>query len=145
MSTEGKIILKQVSKPRSESLDDLVSWFCEAFGLSDEKHSIEQEILKEITSASITGNGLTSKELAKKLEIPRTTTIYHINRLISIGLATRKGRKYLLREVDMKGTIEAMQADLAREFERMLEFADMLDKMLIGGDYGRRKERRSKK
>ncbi|MEM3272713.1 MAG: winged helix-turn-helix transcriptional regulator [Candidatus Micrarchaeaceae archaeon] len=145
MGAEEKVIVRQVGKPKSENVDSLVSWFCKAFGLSEDKHSIEQEILKEITAASLTGNGLTSKELAQKLEIPRTTTIYHINRLISIGLATRRGRRYLLREADMESTIEAMQADIIREFERMLEFADMLDKMLIGGDYGGRKERRSKK
>ncbi|MEM0124195.1 MAG: hypothetical protein QXF41_01455, partial [Candidatus Micrarchaeaceae archaeon] len=69
----------------------------------------------------------------------------HINRLISIGLATRRGRRYLLREADMESTIEAMQADIIREFERMLEFASRLDKILIGGDYGRREERRTKK
>ena len=87
-------------------------------------------LFKEIVSSSVSGEGITSKELNDKLEIPRTTVIYHLNRFIGSGLVVRKGCKYQLRSNDMKDTIEELQSDMLHEFNKTLEFAERFDKIL---------------
>lgn len=142
MATEEKLVIKPVSRPQHEDVDTLVSWFLQAFDLSDEKKSLEPVMLKEIIEGSKKGNGVTSKELNSKLETPRTTVIYHLNRFIYCGLVVRKGRKYYLRSEDMESTLEEMQADMMREFQRMMQMAEKLDEIIGEDTYGKRRERR---
>lgn len=142
MATEEKLVIKPVGRPQKEDVDTLVSWFLQAFDLSDEKKGLEPFMLKEIINGSRKGDGVTSKELNSKLEAPRTTVIYHLNRFIYSGLVVRKGRKYYLRSEDMESTLEELQADMMREFQRMMAMAEKLDDILEEDTHGRRKERR---
>ncbi len=137
MNTEERIAIRQVGKPQKESMDSLVFWFCESLDLPS-KEGIGPTMLKEIISSSIQGRGITSKELNRKLSAPRTTVIYNLNRLIYSGMVVRKGRKYYLREVDMTRTLEGLQADMDREFGRMIEFAEKIDAMIESDIYGRK-------
>ncbi|MDE1846251.1 MAG: hypothetical protein KGH53_03160 [Candidatus Micrarchaeota archaeon] len=141
MVAEEKIVVRQVQKPKKENVDTLVSWFLKSLDLSEE-NSLEPELLKKIVAANFEGSGITSMELHVRLETPRTTVIYHLNRFINSGLVVRKGRKYFLRATDMESTFEEMQADMVREFGRMMEFAEKFDQMMIGDVNGRKQEPR---
>ncbi|MGI0141266.1 MAG: hypothetical protein ACREBF_01275 [Candidatus Micrarchaeales archaeon] len=146
MAAEEKIVVRQVQRPQKENVDTFVSWFLKSLDLSENENALEPGMLKEIVSASFVGIGVTSKELNSKLDTPRTTVIYHLNRFISSGLVVRKGRKYFLRATDMESTIEEMQADMTREFGRMMQIAEKFDQMIMGDLYGRGKgQRRNKK
>ncbi len=142
MTSEEKMVIRQVGKPSKEDVDTLVAWFLQAFDLADSKKSVEPVMLKEIMNSSANGSGVTSKELNSRLETPRTTVIYHLNRFIYSGLVVRKGRRYYLRAMSMESTLEEMQADMTREFQRMMSMAEKLDEMFEEDMHGRRKERR---
>ncbi len=142
MVTEERMVIRQVSRPPREDVDTLVSWFLNSFDLTREKDTLEPVMLKEIINNSIKGSGVTSKELKRKLDTPRTTVIYHLNRFIYSGLVVRKGRRYYLRSDDMESTLEEMQADMTREFQRMMSMAEKLDEMLEEDMHGRRGRRR---
>ena len=101
-----------------------------------------QQRMLEIINKSIKGNGVTSMELKMRLGTPRTTVIYHLNRMIYSGIVVRKGRKYYLRSTDMASTLEELQADMQREFMRMIEFAQKMDAMFESDIYGRKRARR---
>ena len=141
MSSQEKIVIKTLSKPTNEDIDTLTDWFCKVFDLASEKDTLEPAMLSEIIKNSVTGEGTTSKVLNRKLSAPRSTVIYHLNRFIYTGLVVRKGRRYYLRSEDMEGTIEEMQADIEREFNRMLEFAQKMDSLLESGLYGKRRRK----
>ncbi|MDE1825936.1 MAG: helix-turn-helix transcriptional regulator [Candidatus Micrarchaeota archaeon] len=145
MANEEKIVVRQVQKPQKENVDTLVSWFLKSLDLSEKDDSLEPEMLKEIVGANREGSGITSLELHARLETPRTTVIYHLNRFISSGLVVRRGRKYFLRATDMESTFEEMQADMMREFNRMMEFAEKFDQMIVGDIHGRKQERKGTK
>lgn len=137
MPTEEKIIVKPVSKPQKESIDEITSWFIKSFGFSEDENSTEAKLFREIVSKSLKGPGITSKELNEELDMPRSTLVYQINRFINSGLVIRKGRHYYLRATDMESTIEELQADMLREFNRMIEFAEKLDRIMMGDIHGR--------
>ena len=140
MPVEERIIVRSIGKPSKDSIDEMTFWFCRAFDLASKDESMEPALLKEIVSASTSGSGVTSKELNARLDVPRTTVIYHLNRFICSGLIVRKGRKYFLRSEDMESTIEELQADMLREFSRMLEFAERFDEMMTGDALGEGRE-----
>ncbi|MDE1827750.1 MAG: hypothetical protein KGH54_00965 [Candidatus Micrarchaeota archaeon] len=139
MATGEKIAVRQIQKPQKENVDTLVSWFLKSLDISESEDTLEPGMLKQIVITSFEGVGITSRELNDKLETPRTTVIYHLNRFISSGLIVRRGRKYFLRATDMESTIEEMQADMEREFGRMMEIAEKFDQMMMGDIYGRGK------
>ncbi|MEM0200894.1 MAG: hypothetical protein QXD23_00635 [Candidatus Micrarchaeaceae archaeon] len=144
MAIIEKIVIKSVGRPEKEDIDHLSMWFCEVFDLGNKEDEIEPNILKEIIIKSNLGKGVTSKELNKDLEIPRSTVIYHLNRFIDVGLIIRKGRQYYLRSDDLKSTIEDMQAEMFREFNRVIDFAQRMDNILEVDFNGRGKKRKGR-
>ncbi len=142
MAPEEKLVIKQVGKPAKNDATALVTWFCESLDLGGDKGGLEPTMLKEILDKTLKGNGVTSKELNSKLETPRTTVIYHLNRFIYSGLVVRKGRKYYLRSTDMESTLEELRADMMRDFQRMMDVAQQLDNILEEDMYARRRTRK---
>ncbi len=142
MSSTEKLVIKALNKPAKGGQEEILEWFCEVFDLAGKNDPLEPEMLRQIAERSIKGEGITSKDLNKRLETPRSTVIYHLNRFIYSGLVVRKGRKYYLRSNDMTSTLEEMQAEMEREFNRMMELAGKLDKMLESEAYGRRRKER---
>ncbi|MGC8710271.1 MAG: hypothetical protein ACP5RF_01510 [Candidatus Micrarchaeia archaeon] len=140
MSAEGRLVIRQVAKPSKYTADEFVNWFCKVFNLSESRSSVEPKMLRIIASRSLSGEGVTSKELNKILSMPRSTAIYHLNRFINSGIAVRKGRKYYLRSESMEDTIEELQDDMLREFSKLMELAEKFDRIMEGESYGRGKK-----
>ncbi len=142
MAVTEKIVLRYVNRPSNMDIQELTGWFMKVFDLGDSEDWLEPAIFKEIVANMAGGKGVTSKVLNKKLDVPRSTIIYHLNRFICSGLVVRRGRKYYLRSEDMRGTIDELRADMEREFSRMMQFADMFDSLLEDGAYDRKKPRK---
>jgi predicted transcriptional regulator len=140
MSAGERLVIRQVAKPSKDTIDEFVNWFCKVFNLSESKSSAEPKMLRIIANRSFSYEGITSKELHKLLSMPRSTTIYHLNRFISSGIVVRKGRKYYLRSENMEDTIGELQDDMLREFNRMMDFAEKFDKLVESEVYGREKK-----
>lgn len=145
MPREEKIVIRTKAKPVKENVNELTDWFCQVFDLATRENQPEPELFKDIISKSITGDGVTSKELFTEFDIPRSTVIYHLNRFIATGLVIRKGRKYQLRAEDMESTIRELQSDMINEFNKLLSFAEKLDEEIEReASHGRGKEKRQR-
>lgn len=145
MKKSEKLVIKTVNRPPKENAAELWEWFCEVFDLGSRGNAFEPDILREIAGKSILGDGITSKDLNKKLDVPRSTVIYHLNRFIYSGLVVRRGRRYYLRSGDLESTIEDMQSDIQREFNRMIEFAQQLDQVMESDLNARRQKGRKER
>ncbi|MGC8651925.1 MAG: hypothetical protein ACP5UH_01590 [Candidatus Micrarchaeia archaeon] len=121
-----KIVIKSVERPRDETPNSIIRWFCNVFDLDSE---IEQEIFKRFIKAAGQNRGISSSELRFN-NVARSTVIYHLNRFIDAGLVVRKGRKYVFRGPSMLALIEEMDYDIQREMQRMLDFAKELDRQV---------------
>jgi predicted transcriptional regulator len=140
MTNANKIVIKTVNKPGREDMKGITDWFLDSFDLSGKGDELEQKMFRELVETSMKGIGVTSKELNKDLDLPRSTVIYHLNRFIGSGLVVRKGRKYYLRAGDFESTIQELQAEMVMEFNRMMQFASKLDDLMEGEIYGRRRK-----
>ncbi|MCL5434574.1 MAG: hypothetical protein M1559_02575 [Candidatus Marsarchaeota archaeon] len=125
------IIIRSVEKPSDNQPQVLIKWFCEVFGLAndDEDNGIEEQILMRFAKAAYQGHGISSSELKLDKDIARSTVIYHLNRLMDMGIIIKRGRKYYLRAMDMSKTIEEIEYDLNREIMKMLDTAKEMDKL----------------
>jgi predicted transcriptional regulator len=125
------IIIRSVEKPSANQPQVLIKWFCEVFGLAndDEDNGIEEQILMRFAKAAYQGHGISSSELKLDKDIARSTVIYHLNRLMDMGIIIKRGRKYYLRAMDMSKTIEEIEYDLNREIMKMLDTAKEMDKL----------------
>ncbi|EQD48545.1 hypothetical protein B1A_14003, partial [mine drainage metagenome] len=123
------------------SPDALISWFCEVLGLSGsgESKSIESEILKRFLVAASKDMGVSSSEINLGKDVPRSTVIYHLNRLVESGLVVKRGRKYYMRAQALSTSIEEIEYDIDREFQRMLDMAREFDRLFERYKGGSRK------
>ena len=125
------IMIRSVERSSSKKPEELIRWFCYAFGLSnDEETGIEEQILIRFAYAAKKNEGIPSSAITIKPEIARSTIIYHLNRLIDSGLIVKKGRKYYLRATEMSKAIEEIEYDLNREIMKMLAAAKEFDRLI---------------
>ena len=143
MQSVERIVIRYTSTPQINDLTGLSGWLCMVFGLSNGQDRSEARILESIIQKSISGDGITSKEISETVKVPRSTVIYHLNRFLSSGLIVRSGRKYFLRSNDMASTIEEIESDMLREFSRLIHMAERFDQIMGENSYGRRKEPKS--
>lgn len=125
------IIIKAVDKPKSDDPDDFIKWFCKVFGLEsefDDKENIEEILLKEFIKAAYYGKGLSSGEISLS-NVPRTTIIYHLNRLIDTGMIVKKGRRYYLRASEFSDVIDEIEYDVNREIMKIKDIADEFERI----------------
>ncbi len=128
----GKIVIRDVERPDSKKPDAMIRWFLAVFDLGDgnEANGIEAQILGALVKASYNGEGISSSELKLNPEVARSTVIYHLNRLLELGIIVKRGRKYYLRATEMAKTMEEIEYDLEREMQRMIDMAREFDKMM---------------
>ncbi len=125
-----RFVIRFIETPDSQNPDEIIRWFCAVFGLSTEKDSIEGQILQLFIKKAYGSKGISSTELTAETSAPRSTVIYHLNRLIDSGLVVRRGRQYRLRASEMQKTIEEIEYDVEREMRRMMDIAVEFDKLM---------------
>ncbi len=128
----GKIVIRDVERPDSKNPNAMIRWFLAVFDLGDnnEANSIEAQILGEFVRAGYRGEGISSSELLLKPPVARSTVIYHLNRLMELGILVKRGRKYYLRATEMSKVMEEIEYDLEREMQRMIDMAREFDRLM---------------
>ncbi len=124
-----KVVINKVERPFSSNWNNELDWICNSLGFETEgKDSSANSIFKEIVSASEQGKPHTSTSLAKKMAISRGSVINHLNNLLRAGMVSRNGRFYLPRSKSMFRTINEIEEDIERVFNKMKEAAKRIDK-----------------
>ncbi len=128
----GKIVIRDVERPDSKKPDAMIRWFLAVFDLGDgnEANGIEAQILAEFVRASYKGEGISSADLKLIPPVARSTVIYHLNRLMELGILVKRGRKYFLRATDMSKVMEEIEYYIEREMQRMIDMAREFDKIM---------------
>lgn len=132
-----RIVIRRVEQPFQGGVDRELEWICQSLGLSPlNKDKITVDIFKHVVSATENGKGISSTELAQKINLSRGATIHHLNNLQAAGLVIKQGRNYFARSRSMVRTIQEVEADIKRIFDRMEETAREIDKA-FGMDWER--------
>jgi predicted transcriptional regulator len=124
-----ELIIRKVEPPFSKSVQDDLDWICQSFGFFEEidKEKTASSVFKEIVRATEKGKPVNSTDLAKNVGMSRGSVINHLNNLIQSGLIVKDGRFYMARSQSMFRTIEEIEEDIDRIFDRMKQRARYID------------------
>jgi len=98
-------------KPVEENLNKELQFLSESLGLFSERDKERScfRIFIELLKATKKKEGLSSDELAYKLNLSRGTVVYHLTRLIGAGLVVVNDNKYSLRDKNLESTLKKMK------------------------------------
>ncbi|MAG17982.1 MAG: hypothetical protein CL944_00740 [Candidatus Diapherotrites archaeon] len=127
-----KIVVKKVERPFSHDPLDEFEWLCQTLGFLEpiDKDKTAASIFKVMLAASDKGQALTSTAIADRIGMSRTAVINHLNNLMRSGIVVRAGKYYMLRSRSMLRTIEEIQEDVERIFQKMKKTALEIDQEL---------------
>ncbi len=120
--------LRKIEPPFGGDVEERLRWILEVLGVSERLLNEYTRILEELLQATRESRGLTSEEL--RGEMRRSTAVYHLNKLVAMGIVRRRGRKYVLRCSNLERTIIELKRDVDRLFEDLMRVAREIDRML---------------
>ena len=124
-----KIVIRRVEKPFSDDLEKELDWICSSLGFFEpiDRSKTASSVFREIVFAAEKQKPVSSTQIAKRVMMSRGSVINHLNNLMRSGLVVRQGRIYLPRSRSMFRTIEEIEEDIDRIFERMKKAARDID------------------
>ena len=125
-----KIVIKRVEEPFSDDPFVELDWICQSLGFFEpiDRDKTAAAIFKELLKYSSEQRALSSTSLADRLKMSRGSIINHLNNLQRAGLIVRQGRQYFPRSKSIERTIEEIEEDIERVFQKMKKAAQEIDK-----------------
>lgn len=128
----SKITITRLRRPQSHNINQELQWFGGSlglFGLRDKDKSCFRIFIELLKAAKIS-EGLTSDELAFKLNLSRGTVIHHLNKLMEFGIVINRKNRYFMRVDNLKELVKALRNDLDRSFKDLENMAKEIDRVL---------------
>jgi predicted transcriptional regulator len=127
--TTFRIVIRRIDPPFERNTEREMEWLCQSLGLSPvNKDKATIDIFKVVVHATEDGKGISSTDLAEKVNLSRGAVIHHLNNLQLAGLVVKQGRNYFARSRSMVRTVQEVEEDIKRIFMRMQETAREIDK-----------------
>ncbi len=115
-------------KPSKKNINEELRWLGASLGLfnlRDKDQSCFRVFIEMIKNAK--HEGLSSDELAYRLNLSRGTVIHHINKLIAAGIVVSDRNKYLLRVDNLHQLIDEIEKDIQRTVSDLKTVASEID------------------
>ena len=128
--TSFRVVIRRVEPPFARNKEQEIEWICQTLGLAPagEKNHPTILIFKQIMDSTEQNKGISSTELAEKINMSRGAVINQLNNLLRAGLVLKQGRVYVARSRSMVRTIQEVEEDIKRIFDRMERIAQEMDK-----------------
>ncbi|HLD59144.1 MAG TPA: helix-turn-helix domain-containing protein [archaeon] len=125
-----KIVVKKIEKPFSQGFEKEFDWICSSLGFFEpiDRGKTAANVFRAIVLAAEKGKPLSSSQIAKAVKMSRGSVINHLNNLQRAGLIVRQGRFYFPRSLSLFRTVEEIEEDIDRVFNKIKEAARELDK-----------------
>ncbi len=120
---EVEVTLRRLPRPRTREGRELIDYLLLSLGFDKNREKYREILLRTVRGAS---SGEISEGLGK-----RTTTIYHITKLVRAGMVVKRGNKYYLRDGSFLAMIEELERDVLRIFEDLKRVAELIDREVI--------------
>ncbi len=127
------IFLRKINRPRRSRMDDELEWLCESLGFCRGRDidSISKQIVSCLMNPRYIEEGVTSEELARRLDMPLSRVNHHLRNLIDAGFVYRAKRKIYLRGGSVKSAVEELRKDADRIFNDLEQIAEEMDRVLF--------------
>ncbi len=127
-----RITIVNLRRPRQVSLNEELQWFGGSLGLFGERDRDKScfRIFIELIKAIKASGGLSSDELADRLQLSRATVIHHLNTLMEKGVVRHEGNLYVMRGDRLTNLVDDLHRDMERSIAEMKQAAEELDRLL---------------
>jgi len=127
-----RIIIKRVDTPPAGSLKDDIDFVSRSLGYFSQrdKQDTAGKIFRLLVREACKSEGLSSDQIAEKLNLTRGAIIHHLNSFIDAGIVIRHRNLYRLRNRCLQKSIEEVKEDIDRIFLEMLKIASEIDSQL---------------
>ncbi|MEA3457513.1 MAG: hypothetical protein U9R21_02410 [Candidatus Thermoplasmatota archaeon] len=127
-----RILIKKINTPPAGNLKEDIDFVCRSFGYFSprDKQDTAGKIFRLLVRESHTSEGLTSDQIAERLELTRGAIVHHLNSFIMAGIIIRDKNAYRLRRQCLQKSIEEVKEDIDRIFSEMLKIASEIDSQL---------------
>lgn len=132
------ITIKRVRSPAPGSVNDDIDFICKSLGYfsqrdkQDTAGKIFRLMVKECCSEA---DGLSSDDIADRLELTRGSIVHHLNNFMATGLVIKERNIYRLRSSSLQKCIDEIKEDIDRILKHMIKIANEIDEKL--GNYYR--------
>lgn len=132
MITFERITLIKVRRPLVNSLNEELQWLGTSLGLFSlrDKDKSCFRVFVELLKASKQNKGMTSDELAEKLDLTRSTVIHHLSKLMEQGIVVHERNLYYLRGNSLYDLINELEGDFKRISEDIKNVAKRIDRII---------------
>ena len=129
MGERFEITIRFVKSPDSKGFEDMIEWLCQSLGLvkGRDMDKTSAKIMHCFLKKVVEKDVVTAEEIAEELKIARSTVIHHLKKYEKAGMIVKIGSKYELRERTLEETLQEMERDVIREFEKLKKVAKKID------------------
>ena len=121
-------IIKNRKPPKH--LNEEIKWLASSLGLINQRDKDRSCFRIFVVLLQNKDEGLSSDEIAYKLELSRGTVVHHLERIIETGIIIPEHNKYILRSSNLNQTVEEIQRDIENTWKAIRETASKIDKKL---------------
>ncbi len=127
-----KITVVRLRKPVRKNINDELQWLGNSLGLFSlrDKDKSMFRIFIELLKSAKRSTGLTSDELAIRLNLSRGTVCHHLKKLRGSGIVVVENKRYILRVDNLRALIEELERDTKRMFDDLRDIAKDIDMKL---------------
>lgn len=128
-----KITIINIRKKKLRNINDELQWVGNSIGLfgnRDKDKSCFRIFIALVRNIKEEDAGLSSDELAERLNLTRGTVVHHLNRLMDTGIVVNEKGRYLLRANNIEETIKIIKNNIENSFEELEQVAKYIDEKL---------------
>ncbi|MBW2984278.1 helix-turn-helix domain-containing protein [Candidatus Woesearchaeota archaeon] len=129
MKALKQFVVKKLREPTEKQLNEDIEWVCSSLGFMTPRDQDKTafKILMALVNSAKEGKGLTSEELARRVEPTIGSVIYHLKKLMKAGLVVKLESTYELRMKSLLSTIDEIQKDINITLEDIKKVAEDID------------------
>ena len=132
MRLSHRITIITARKPREENINKDLQYFGSSLGLFSlrDRDKSCYRIFLELLKAAKMKMGLSSAELALRLNLTRGTVVHHLNKLMEAGIVVSMRNLYFLREENLEVVVQQIRKDLEQSMKDLIDVAKDIDEWM---------------
>lgn len=128
-----RVTIIRTNTPSKDNVNELLQWFggtLGLFNLRDKDRSCFRIFVVLLKSVKQRPKGISSDEIAERTDLSRGTVVYHLNKLMEVGLVEEANNKYYLRFESLEEISESIRGEVNESFDSLSYIGRSLDEKL---------------
>ncbi len=128
-----RITIIRTNEPANQNVNELLQWFGGTLGLfniRDKDRSCFRIFITLLRAIKNKPQGLSSDEIAERTTLSRGTVVYHLNKLMEVGIVLEANNKYYLKHETLEEISESIRDEVNDAFDSLSHISRNLDKKL---------------